>query len=932
MSGCWASTSSASLRGRCNCEFRVNPSRILGDGSSPLDTAEVHTPSASTPSGGYMVLAKRRPGRLGRSVLVTAGLLLALAGSASATTFVRVSDADLADQAPIIVEAVVRGFDYTMTSNMPMTDYQIEVSRVVRGDLPGSAVVVRVHGGRAADGYELEIFGAPRFAENDRVLLFLKKAADGSYRILHVLQGSFRVVENEGRSYAVRDFGQAEELEIAGRTLESERPRELEKFRSWLADRSSGNARPADYYAELSLPQSIQQRYTLLSRDGFNMRWSAFDASQNVTFLAHEAGQPGRTGGGFDDLQTAINAWNNEAVTNIRYRYGGTTTATAGFRNFDGINAVLWDDLEGAGEFDEPFSCGTGGVLAVGGPWFNPNSRHSFAGRSFITIQGADIVTNDGLECWINFSRRAEEVLAHELGHTLGMNHSCGDTASGNCDTNVKNDALMRAQAHGDSRGASLRSDDLAGINILYGTGFGEEPPASPSNLTTSVISGSEIRLFWNDNSSNESSFRVERRTTGSFQEIGATSAGATSYNDLTVASGQSYVYRVRATNDAGGSNYSNEAAATAPGEKAPSNLVLNATGATTAQLTWVDNATSESGYDVEAKLSGALYEVVASLPANTTTATVGGLFSESLYAFRVRAKGGLGNSSYSNEVSGSTLLAPIAACTPSATRTCLNGGRFKVEVKWKDFGGVQGAGQVVPFGSADSGLYYFFSANNWEMLVKVLDGCGINNRFWVYAAATTNVEYTLFVTETASGRTQTYVNPLGTAAAAITDGSAFDTCGTPFTAGEGSYTWEPRPILPLTLPANLAEASAVEPRATCTDTATALCVQGERFKVEVTWTDFVGASGSGQVVPAGTADSGLFYFFSPNNWELLVKVLDGCSINNRVWVLAAATTTVQYSLKVTDMNNPGSPKIYNNGLGVASPAFIDLDAFAACQ
>lgn len=881
-----------------------------------------------------MVLAKRRPGRLGRSVLVT-GLLLALAGSASATTFVRVSDADLADQAPVIVEAVVRGFDYTMTTNMPMTDYQVEVSRVVRGDLPGSAVVVRVHGGRTADGYELEIFGAPRFAENDRVLLFLKPAADGSYRILHVLQGSFRVVENEGRAYAVRDFGMADEIEIEGRSLENERPRELEKFRNWIADRSSGNARPADYYAEAPLPQSLQQRYTLLNRDGVNMRWSAFDASQNVTFYAHEAGQPGRTGGGFGDLQTAINAWNDEGVTNIRYRYGGTTTATAGFKNFDGTNAVVWDDLDDAGEFDEPFSCSTGGTLAVGGPWFASNTRHNFLGTQFITIQGADIVTNDGLECWINFSRRLEEVLAHELGHTLGMNHSCGDGSSGSCDTNAKNDALMRAQAHGDSRGASLRSDDLAGINILYGTGVNEAPPTAPSNLTTSVISSTEIRLFWNDNSSNESSFRIERRTTGSFQDIAGVGAGTTSYSDTTIASGQSYVYRVRAINDAGSSGYSNEAAATAPGEKAPSNLVLNATGATTAQLTWVDNATSETGYDVEAKLSGALYEVVASLPANTTTATVGGLFPESLYSFRVRAKGGLGNSSYSNEVSGSTLLAPIAACTPSATRACLNGGRFKVEVKWKDFGGVQGSGQVVPFGSADSGLYYFFSANNWEMLVKVLNGCGINNRFWVYAAATTNVEYTLFVTDTASGRTQAYFNPLGTAAAAITDGSAFDTCGTPFTSGENAYAWEPQPILPLVLPASLAETSAapeVEPRATCTDTATALCVQGERFKVEVTWADFVGANGSGQVVPAGTSDSGLFYFFSPNNWELLVKVLDGCSINNRVWVLAAATTTVQYTLKVTDMNNPGSPKTYSNALGVASPAFIDLDAFAACQ
>jgi len=87
------------------------------------------------------------------------------------------------------------------------------------------------------------------------------------------------------------------------------------------------------------------------------------------------------------------------------------------------------------------------------------------------------------------------------------------------------------------------------------------------------------------------------------------------------------------------------------------------------------------------------------------------------------------------------------------------------------------GLGQVVPFSSDASGNLYFFSPENWEMLVKVLDGCAINDRYWVYAAATTNVEYTLSVTDTDTGEVRTYTNPLGRAAAAITDSSAFETC-----------------------------------------------------------------------------------------------------------------------------------------------------------
>ncbi|MCP3961636.1 MAG: hypothetical protein GY719_27665 [bacterium] len=68
-------------------------------------------------------------------------------------------------------------------------------------------------------------------------------------------------------------------------------------------------------------------------------------------------------------------------------------------------------------------------------------------------------------------------------------------------------------------------------------------------------------------------------------------------------------------------------------------------------------------------------------------------------------------------------------------------------------------------------------SPNNWEMLVKVLDGCAINDRVWVFAAATTDVEYTLRVTDTVTGVEKLYPNVAGNAAAAVTDTEAFDAC-----------------------------------------------------------------------------------------------------------------------------------------------------------
>lgn len=125
----------------------------------------------------------------------------------------------------------------------------------------------------------------------------------------------------------------------------------------------------------------------------------------------------------------------------------------------------------------------------------------------------------------------------------------------------------------------------------------------------------------------------------------------------------------------------------------------------------------------------------------------------------------------------GADEAAASLPCSAGATTLCLAGDRFAVEVSWRDFQGGTGSGHSVDVNSDDSGIFWFFTADNWEMLVKVLDGCRVNGRYWVFAAATTNVEYTLRVTDTASGAAKSYVNPLGVAAPALTDTGAFATC-----------------------------------------------------------------------------------------------------------------------------------------------------------
>jgi len=95
----------------------------------------------------------------------------------------------------------------------------------------------------------------------------------------------------------------------------------------------------------------------------------------------------------------------------------------------------------------------------------------------------------------------------------------------------------------------------------------------------------------------------------------------------------------------------------------------------------------------------------------------------------------------------------------------CLRDGRFRAEVTWHVPGtGQSGAGSPIPR-TGDTGAFWFFSPSNYELLVKVLDGRGVNGHYWVFYGALTDVEFDLTVTDTQTGQQRTYHNPAGTMA-----------------------------------------------------------------------------------------------------------------------------------------------------------------------
>lgn len=121
--------------------------------------------------------------------------------------------------------------------------------------------------------------------------------------------------------------------------------------------------------------------------------------------------------------------------------------------------------------------------------------------------------------------------------------------------------------------------------------------------------------------------------------------------------------------------------------------------------------------------------------------------------------------------VTGGTNAQP---CVPTPNRVCLQGDRFGVEVTYNT-GTQTGNGNAIKY-TANSALFWFFSADNIEMIVKILDACP--SRYWVFGASATSLEYTITVTDSHTGKVKTYTHAPGTPTVAITDTDAFATCG----------------------------------------------------------------------------------------------------------------------------------------------------------
>jgi len=263
------------------------------------------------------------------------------------------------------------------------------------------------------------------------------------------------------------------------------------------------------------------------------------------------------------------------------------------------------------------------------------------------------------------------------------------------------------------------------------------------------------------------------------------------------------------------------------------------------------------------------------------------------------------------------------AGCIEDAETLCLVNERFRVEAEWRDpRSGDSGLGRTI-FESGTTGFFWFFSPSNIELIVKMLDGRAITGAFWVFYGALSDVEYWISVRDTGraaedEGAFRVFHNePFELASFA--DTSAFPEppsvpiIGAPGRGGPGAV-------------AGAGSTGTGGPTEPCEPDEETLCLGPDgRFRVTVTWAEPRGDSGTGQA-ERRSEETGTFWFFSPDNLELVVKLLDSRTINGHFWFFSGALSNVEYRITVTDTETGDRREYFNEQGRLRSLA--DTEAF----
>ena len=270
----------------------------------------------------------------------------------------------------------------------------------------------------------------------------------------------------------------------------------------------------------------------------------------------------------------------------------------------------------------------------------------------------------------------------------------------------------------------------------------------------------------------------------------------------------------------------------------------------------------------------------------------------------------------------------------------CLLEGRFQVQVDWTNQhnDNEEGIGQGELYtGSHRTGLFWFFNPQNIELIVKMIDATEVDGKIWFFYGALSDVEYTIRVLDTASGAEKTYSNQAG-AICGLGDTGAFQSAVPPSSSG-GSLP--PTTALGAGFSSGLSAVYEAnhgplphddeEPTGGGEEEPEVeegvLPLMSGRFLVSVDFNNQYADDAPGVGTPiVGTNRSGYFWFFRPDNLELVVKMIDATNVTGNFWVFWGGLSDVKYNITIEDTAT-GQEWTYSNPAGSICGG-ADLKAF----
>ena len=461
--------------------------------------------------------------------------VLFLAVGVRATTYLPVSDAELARKSALIVRGRVLGRVIRLENiggeALPFTITTVEVLEVLKGGLAGPTIEIRLPGGKVGD-LAWGIPGTPTFQANQEVVILVNPATGhaGEYHLSEFGLSSFNLVSDKsGHRFAMRPaFDAEEDLYLALRTgVATERSpgrptqlRDADSFLAALRASASNHEMPDIQYAApqgtISYLPAVGVRPEWANIGGrepgdcsgrpclFRWFWDTSVSPAGVIVVSGTQSNLSDGSNGLTHVQNGVTKW--AGVFGVDVRYSGP----AGSGN---VNVFLdaASSFDGGAAWTTPLPCGQGGVIGVGGP-NSSSGPYIFKGEgSYFALPGAKISMrphSGAAGCYSAAVFRS--AILHEMGHTLGLGHPDQDQSIHSTTNSTDWLNAVMVSVISSARPDTPQADDIQAIQYYYGTGsIGQAPTPGFSYSPTSPLVGQSVSFsdtsggsptswFWN--------------------------------------------------------------------------------------------------------------------------------------------------------------------------------------------------------------------------------------------------------------------------------------------------------------------------------------------------------------------------------------------------------------------------------------------------